>query len=316
MAPEQLGGTVVDRRADIYAAGVLLWEMTTGRRLFVREDGGQVLVEKLLRGAIEPPSTHAPGTPRLLDAIVLHALARDREQRFATAREMALALERIGPLAPASEIGLWVESLGSEALGERAVRLRQVEMRSSTLSREAPSTSGRSAERVLPGLFDEDDPEQERAFDLLFPIETVEPPQATPAVPTTTSPSISTMSAVATPQAIALPIATPPGRPVRALAVFLAYAALGAIVVGISATLHWGWSGAAAGRSAACPAGMTLVAGDTATGVAPFCIDRASDPAGPDCAVRRGRPLTQAERAVAAGVDPAYATGNRCATYP
>ena len=96
MAPEQLGGVVVDRRADVYAATVVLWEMLTAKRLFVREDGGTVMVEKLLRGIIEPPSTHAPGTPRLLDAIVLHGLARTATQRFATAREMALALERLG----------------------------------------------------------------------------------------------------------------------------------------------------------------------------------------------------------------------------
>jgi serine/threonine-protein kinase len=129
MPPEQLGGAVVDRRADVYAAAVILWEMVAGRRLFVQEDGGSVMVEKLLRGAIEPPGAHAPGTPRLLDAIVLHGLARNPDQRFASAREMALALERLGELAPASEVGAWVESLGGPALAERGAQLKQLEMK-------------------------------------------------------------------------------------------------------------------------------------------------------------------------------------------
>jgi eukaryotic-like serine/threonine-protein kinase len=324
MAPEQLGGVIVDRRADVYAAGVLLWEMTTGRRLFVREDGGQVLVEKLLRGAIEAPSTLAPGTPRLLDAIVLHALARDREQRFATAREMALALERVGPLAPASEIGTWVESLCGEALGERAARLRQVEIRSSALSRESPSTRQRVSERVLPGLFDEDDAPAEpvpddRAFDLPFPMDADDPPMAAPAA---TSPTISTMSAVATPQAMALPLVIRRRRPRRALAVFGAYAALAVAIVGMSATLRWTWTRGAAGRAAstvsalACPAGMALMAADPGAGVASFCVDRAADPASSDCAARGKRALTQAERTTAARADGAFATGSRCATTP
>ena len=317
MAPEQLGGTVVDRRADVYAAGVLLWEMTTGQRLFVREDGGQVLVEKLLRGAIEAPSALAPGTPRLLDAIVLNALARDRERRFATAREMALAIERVGPLAPASEIGAWVESLCGEALGERAVRLRQVEMRSSLLSRDAPSsTPERASGRVLPGLFDEEEaeaqPEPERGFELPFPFED-EAPTASRA---TTSPTISTMSAVSTPQAMALPLVIRRRRPRRTLTMFAAYAALGALIMGIAATLHFTWSRAAAGRAPMCPAGMAIVPADPAADVAAFCVDAIPEPTLADCASLGKRPLTGAQRTIAARVDSAFGTGLRCAMRP
>ena len=182
MAPEQLGGVVVDRRADVYAATVVMWEMLTSKRLFVREDGGAVLVEKLLRGTIEPPSTHAPGTPRLLDAIVLHGLARTPDQRFASAREMALALERLGELAPASEIGAWVETLAAPTLTERAVRLKQLEMASSTYRVQPQPVA---ADRVLPGLFEDDeDAREEPLLDLLFPIEEgfveVEPEASTP----------------------------------------------------------------------------------------------------------------------------------------
>jgi serine/threonine protein kinase len=312
MAPEQLSGSVVDRRADVYAAGVLLWEMTTGRRLFVREDGGHVMVEKLLRGSIEAPSLHAPGTPRLLDAIVLHALARDREQRFATAREMALALERIGPLAPASEVGLWVEALAAEALGEREVRLRQVEMRSSSLSQDTPSSSQHASKRVLPGLFDEEEPPEqgeEMAFDLLFP---VEEPQ-----PRATSPTISTMTAVATPQAIELPIVVPRRAWGRAATAVLAYVAMGAILVGASAALRWTTGRAlAGGGSAACPAGMSLVPGDAAAEIASFCVDRAVVADGRDCVRRGQRTMTPPERRAAERIDPVMNAGDRCVTSP
>jgi formylglycine-generating enzyme required for sulfatase activity len=106
--------------------------MLAGRRLFVRDDGASVMVDKLLRGTIEAPSTHARDVPKLLDAITLHGLARNAEQRFATAREMALAIEKFGELARPSEIGEWVEAHAAESLAERKVRLKELETTSST----------------------------------------------------------------------------------------------------------------------------------------------------------------------------------------
>src|SRR5206468_92229 len=98
MAPEQLLGSVVTRQADIFASGVVLWEMLAGRRLFLRgDDADSVLIEKLLRGQLEPPSSVDPSIPAELDAVVMRALERETEKRFTTAREMALALEKLGP---------------------------------------------------------------------------------------------------------------------------------------------------------------------------------------------------------------------------
>jgi eukaryotic-like serine/threonine-protein kinase len=130
MAPEQLGGVPVDRRADVFAASVLFWEMLAGRRLFVRDDNARVMVEKLLSGTIEAPSVHAPDVPKLLDAIALHGLTRNPEQRFATAREMALALERFGDLARPTEVAEWVDGLAAEAIAARKDRLKDLEMAS------------------------------------------------------------------------------------------------------------------------------------------------------------------------------------------
>jgi serine/threonine-protein kinase len=130
MAPEQLGGVPVDRRADLFSTSVLLWEMLAGRRLFVRDDDSRVLVEKLLRGTIEAPSVHSPTVPKLLDAITLHGLTRNPEQRFATAREMALAIERFGDMARPTEVADWVEGLAQEAIAARKSQLKDLEMAS------------------------------------------------------------------------------------------------------------------------------------------------------------------------------------------
>jgi len=217
MAPEQLGGATVDRRADVYAASVILWEMVVGRRLFVKDDGGTVMVDKLLAGRIDPPSRFAPGTPKLLDAIVLHGLARNPEQRFATAREMALALERLGDLARPSEIGEWVEGLAAEALTARAVRLQEVERSSSTLRVATP----RHVDRELPTLFDE---EEDDGVDVVFDL------QRPPEEPSVVSASGSRR----------IPPPTVPALPEpRPLAVFVAYALLGAAIVAAAVLLRW-----------------------------------------------------------------------------
>jgi formylglycine-generating enzyme required for sulfatase activity/serine/threonine protein kinase len=144
MAPEQLGGAPVDRRADVYAAGVVMWEMLAGRRLFVREDGASVMIDKILGGAIESPSQHAPAVPRLLGAIVLHALARDPEKRFSTAGEMACALEKFGDVARRSEIGKWVEALAGEALAQRRARLQELGMPWSAYGAASPAAPFKS----------------------------------------------------------------------------------------------------------------------------------------------------------------------------
>ncbi|WP_437979852.1 protein kinase domain-containing protein [Sorangium sp. So ce117] len=92
MAPEQVtAGKTVDRRADIFAVGVVLWELLAGRRLF---EGDQITVmHQLLLGKIPRLSTVVPGIPIALDQIAAKALDRDPSKRFATAQEMCDVLE-------------------------------------------------------------------------------------------------------------------------------------------------------------------------------------------------------------------------------
>ncbi|RYE88957.1 MAG: serine/threonine protein kinase, partial [Myxococcales bacterium] len=92
MAPEQVRGQPISRRTDLYAAGAVLWESLVGERLIQGNNEGEI-VEQLLFATFDPPSARRPDVPPALDAVVQRALSRPVDARFATAREMALALE-------------------------------------------------------------------------------------------------------------------------------------------------------------------------------------------------------------------------------
>jgi serine/threonine protein kinase len=94
MAPEQTQGSDVDRRIDIFAAGIVLHEILTGRRLFKGENDMQT-VERVRQCEVSPPSMQNPLCPPEMDAIILRALARDRDERFQSAAEMADALDDV-----------------------------------------------------------------------------------------------------------------------------------------------------------------------------------------------------------------------------
>ena len=92
MSPEQARGETVDWRSDIFAAGVILFELTTGRRLFKTASEYETL--KLICDREYPlPSHLRPGYPPALEAIVMRALAKSRDERWQSAREMQEALE-------------------------------------------------------------------------------------------------------------------------------------------------------------------------------------------------------------------------------
>ena len=92
MAPEQARGESVDARADIFSLGVVLWECVAGRRLFLRENELATL-RAVVYEPIPKVSRYAKVDP-VLEVIIEHALARDLDERFQTAEEMRIALER------------------------------------------------------------------------------------------------------------------------------------------------------------------------------------------------------------------------------
>ncbi len=125
LAPEQLKQRA-ERATDIYAAGVCLWEALTRRRLF-DGDNESAVIARIMAGVASPPSKHAPDLPPALDAVTLRALRREPGERFATAREMAIALALAVTPAPSAEVGAWVERLAAAGLARRAERLAAIE---------------------------------------------------------------------------------------------------------------------------------------------------------------------------------------------
>jgi serine/threonine protein kinase len=133
MAPEQLTMAKLDRRVDVFAAAAVLWEGLAGQRLFGADNPGAT-VANVLDKEIAPPSAHNAEVPAAVDAIVLRGLSRHPDLRFATAREMAVALEQASPPATPREIGEWVQREAGESVAARAALVAEVESRSSWLS--------------------------------------------------------------------------------------------------------------------------------------------------------------------------------------
>jgi len=95
MSPEQARGEKLDGRSDMYAAGIILWELLTGRQLFPpNKDQPQDLIDRAKSPSVPPPSARAPRVAPELDAICLKALAANRDERYADCHELRTALAR------------------------------------------------------------------------------------------------------------------------------------------------------------------------------------------------------------------------------
>ena len=95
LAPERLLGDAIDRRADVYSAGVLLWEALAGKRLFERDSADEIIT-RLMGGKVllpELPPELAWAIP--LKAVAMRALSVDPEQRFADCPALAAAIEAV-----------------------------------------------------------------------------------------------------------------------------------------------------------------------------------------------------------------------------
>lgn len=93
IAPEQARGEGVDRRADIYSAGVVLWELMTGRRLWSGLTQAETL-KRVVSGDLVKPSSVSPRVSRELEQICMKALAFSKDERYSTASELAAELEQ------------------------------------------------------------------------------------------------------------------------------------------------------------------------------------------------------------------------------
>ncbi|MEZ4269878.1 MAG: serine/threonine-protein kinase [Myxococcota bacterium] len=121
MSPEQASGDPIDGRTDIFAMGITLYEVTTGTRLFKRENELETL-HAVIEGEVKAPSEVIPNYDPELEKIVLKALTYDPDERYATAGELERELERFlldknHPTSPSS-LGTYMQDLFAEKLAD------------------------------------------------------------------------------------------------------------------------------------------------------------------------------------------------------
>lgn len=125
MAPEQLSGGKLDRRVDIFACGLVLWECLASRRVFHSPHGEMALISSILLEPLPNLKDFRADLPEPLYAIVARALEKDPSARFSSCLEFFEAIEtlrQVGiPFSSAREVGQWVRELS----GEHIERLRR-----------------------------------------------------------------------------------------------------------------------------------------------------------------------------------------------
>ena len=122
MAPEQALGQPVDRRTDIFALGIVLYQLVTGKHPFRQDTDIATLAKICGNDPVVPPSRHVPTCPPEIDDVVLRALAKKPDKRFATMNELASALEAalVAVPGPAPDLREWVRG----TIGDRAEKKR------------------------------------------------------------------------------------------------------------------------------------------------------------------------------------------------
>jgi serine/threonine protein kinase len=129
MSPEQARGELIDARADVFAAGIVLWELAAGRRLYrVTEGSGSLLEQARLAQVPELPPAGLPAEEQL-HQIVAKALAVDREARYPSAAAMHRDLDdyaaRAKLMTSPLKLGDWLtEAFGSDIVAQRRTRER------------------------------------------------------------------------------------------------------------------------------------------------------------------------------------------------
>jgi len=132
MAPEQLEARDMDRRVDVFAAGVVCWELLAGKRMFAG-DHEAVVLARVMSERPGPVSRHRPDIPPAIDGILDRALARNRDERFATARDFAVALEEALGIAPPSAVSAWVMAVAGTEIERLAAELLEIESSNSSV---------------------------------------------------------------------------------------------------------------------------------------------------------------------------------------
>jgi eukaryotic-like serine/threonine-protein kinase len=133
MAPEQVRAQAVDNRTDLFALGILLYQITTGKHPFRGENPAETVQNICSERGPTPPSAFLPDYPSVLEEVVLRALAKDPERRFDTANDMLTALEAAmpGPLEASFDVQVadYLQWLFGARAAERRTALRVAQER-------------------------------------------------------------------------------------------------------------------------------------------------------------------------------------------
>ncbi len=140
LSPEQVMGESLDGRSDLFALGIVLWELLTGKRLFVAEGDNEFQVLKMIESCnsyVKAPSTYNPEVPKELDALVLQALSRDPKKRFQTGDDLARALRKILAIHfsdfGSSDLSTFVKKLFHDLIVEDRKQLQQLNAKAEDL---------------------------------------------------------------------------------------------------------------------------------------------------------------------------------------
>jgi serine/threonine-protein kinase len=128
MAPEQVRGDSIDRRVDVFAMGIVLYALTTGKHPFRKESEGATLFAITAPEPVIPPRKFLPDYPQALQDVVLKALEKDRDLRYGSASELQKALDKaLPPTARGSdeEVGAFVLSLFNEQRNQSQATLSE-----------------------------------------------------------------------------------------------------------------------------------------------------------------------------------------------
>ena len=147
IAPEQLLSEPLDARVDVFAAGIVLWEALTGRRVFKGADPVHALL-RLAEQGIPPPSAYNREVTPKLDAVLARALEANPEARFQSAQEFAEHLRIATERAPAARVARYVEKIAATALGKQRHLLQSMQVPARAVRSPQPLAHQTSAHEV------------------------------------------------------------------------------------------------------------------------------------------------------------------------
>jgi len=138
MAPEQVKGGAIDRRVDLFAMGIVLYALTTGKHPFRRESEAATMYNICSPTPVMPPRKVIPNYPPELEQVVIKSLAKDPDRRYQTANEMLKALDQLPQSMRAStdeDVGKFVMSLFGDKRAERHTAMSEALARAEDLAR-------------------------------------------------------------------------------------------------------------------------------------------------------------------------------------